>query len=149
QQCHSTERFAMIGMEWLGSGGVAVINGGDFSGATYIKVNEILCQRTQIPIFVLDTNSDVRKIVAVGVDHVTVSDKLKASGCRRGAHLLLSHLLSPRVGDRLQSARLIRHLPDHAIFGGKGSGVAHLLPHWHLPRIAEPLLSAERLSVQE
>ena len=68
QQRQAAERLAVVGLERLHGGGVAVVHRGDPAGAVHLEVHQVVGQRAEVAVLVLDPHGDEREIVAVGGD---------------------------------------------------------------------------------
>ena len=83
----------MVGVEWLSSGRVAVIDAGDFACAAHVKMNKIVREWAQISIFVLNSNRDVGEVITIGMDYAAIGDQLDASRGTSGGNLQQPHMV--------------------------------------------------------
>src|SRR5713101_5213447 len=117
QQGHAAKCSSMVGTKRFYGCGISVVHGCDLASAGHVEMYEIVSGGTQIPILVFYAHGHEREVVAVCLYQIAIGSENNFHRNASSVDLFRSYLLAVVVSNCPQSAGLIRHLPEQAVFG--------------------------------
>src|ERR1039458_3342771 len=137
-----------VGLEGLERGRVAVVDAGDGCGPADMELHEVVGERAEVPVPVLDADRDEGEIRAIGRNRLAIGRQHDARGRAGGLHGIDGELLAVAVADRLQLTGRIGDIPLQPELADEGARLADIAAHWHREGVDAQFLAAERVAIE-
>src|ERR1035438_6036337 len=149
QERQAVERLAIVRLEGLDSGSVAVVHAGDPGRTLEREFHQVVGEGAEVAVFILHAHGDEREVVAIGGNGRPIRRQHHSRGGAGRLDLGGGDPLAALVGHGFQRARRVGHLPHQAVLGLEFSVLAGVVAHRQFHGFGEAFLAAQRFAVEE